>query len=131
VTARPEDRAHSLSQTGNADLLLNPLADAIHERALPASNLVLRAYGSGEGNQLKLAQNRDPVADLHYLLQLVTDKDKRVAIGGKPAQGDKQIADLVRRQYCRWFVEDEQGSVAIQGLKNLHSLLLAHGQVPD
>ena len=65
-------------------------------------------------------------------LQLVADEDHRVPLARScaSASGSARSTSCGREHGGR-LIEDEQGGAAVQGLQDLHPLLLADGQLPD
>ncbi len=80
-------------------------------------------------DDLAAPHDRDAVGDLKHLFQLVADEDDRLARLDQVAQHDEELGRLLRREYTRRLVEDEDARAAIQHLHDLGPLLQAHRQV--
>ena len=78
-----------------------------------------------------LAQNRHAVRHRHDLVELVRDKQNRLAVGGKALHDLHQLVDLLRGEYRRRLVKDQDLVVAVEHLEDLHALLHADRDVLD
>ena len=87
--------------------------------------LLVRVAGVHRADTLALAQYRDAVRDLHYLVELVRDEQDALALFGKAAHRVHELLYLLRRQHCRWLVEDQYLIVPVQHLEYLDALLHA------
>ena len=77
------------------------------------------------------AQDRDPVADLQNLVQLVGNNDDALPVFLHPAKHVKQPGDLLGRQHGGRFIQDQDIRAAVQHLDNLHRLFFGNGHVID
>jgi len=93
--------------------------------------LLGRALHRRRADGAAVAQHRHPVAQLDDLVQLVGDEDQRVAVALHLLQRQEELVHFLRRQHGRRLVEDKQRRAAIEGLDDLHPLLLADGELPD
>ena len=91
----------------------------------------IRFSSVDRGNMLAPAQDRDPVADLHHLVELVGNNDNTLAVFLHPAQHVKQAGNLLGRQHGRRFVQDQDIRAAVQHLDDFHCLLLGNRHVID
>ena len=110
--------------------LLDPEHDlaADHQLREPGLGRALARHGV---DLLAAAQDADPVGDLEHLVELVRDEDDRLALGLEVAEDPEELERLLRRQYGRRLVEDEDVRVPVEGLEDLDALLLADGDVGD
>ena len=92
--------------------------------------LVLIGDVGGDGADVSaVAQDADPVANLHHLFQLVADEHDGRAAGGQPPERHHQFTRLLRRQDRGGLVQNEHLGATAQGADDLHALLLTDRQV--
>ncbi len=58
------------------------------------------------------------------------DENRRLPLVHHLAEDLDQIIYLLRRQHSRWLIQNQNVHVPIQQLQDLHSLLLAHRELP-
>ena len=87
--------------------------------------------GCGRRDDLTPAQDADPVRDLHYLVELVRDEDDAEALPRHAAERLHQTPRLLRRENGGRLVQNEDPRAEIEQTQDLHSLLLADGELPD
>ncbi len=90
--------------------------------------------GPLDGNlsgHLAVAEHRDPGAQSEHLMKLVGDEDQPTPIGRELTKRDEELVDLLGSENRRRFVQDEQPSLAIERLQDLHTLTLTNGELPD
>ena len=80
---------------------------------------------------LAAAQDRAVVRNCLDLIELMGDKDDRLALALEVLHDDHQFVDLLRRQDSRRLVEDQDVVVLVEHLQDLYSLLHTHGDVRD
>ena len=77
------------------------------------------------------ADDGDAVGDLEDLVELVADEDHARALGPKTAQHLEDLARLLGRQHRGRLIQHEDPRVAVDGLQDLDTLLLADGELVD
>jgi len=97
----------------------------------PSERLGGRALAGQCVDLLASSQDGDAVGDPEHLVQLVTDEDDGHALSGQGAQDCKELLRLLRGQHRGRLVEDEHIGAAVEGLQDLHALLLADADVLD
>ena len=75
-----------------------------------------------------LPKDHDPVADCHDLMQFMCNDQDGHPVFLELPQKCKQCVRLLRRQYSRWFVQDQDPAAAVQRLQYLHPLFCAQRQ---
>ncbi len=80
-------------------------------------------------DELPATEHADPVGDLEYLVQLVTDEDDRHPLPRQRPQDPEEVGRLARGQHCCGLVEDEDVGAAVQRLQDLDALLLTDRDV--
>lgn len=75
--------------------------------------------------------DRDPVAELLDLVELVGNKDDGIALLFQALQLHEQFSGLLRGQNGGGLVENDDFGATDQDLQNFHLLLLSNGQIPD
>ena len=88
-----------------------------------------RLRGVHCANDFAVAQDSDPVADGHHLVQFMGDKDDREPAFPQPLQRVEECLYLLGDEDCRRFVQDEHARFAVECFQDLHPLLLADGEV--
>ena len=83
------------------------------------------------GRDLAPAHDRDPVGDREHLAELVADEHDAPSAGGHRSERPEQLVDLLRGEYGRRFVHDENPRTAVEQLQDLDALLLTDRQLPD
>ncbi len=78
-----------------------------------------------------ITQNRDPVADLHYFMQFVRNKDERVTVLHHLLHDDKQLVDFLWSKNSGRLIQDQKSGAAIKCFDNFNALLLSHRKLPD
>ena len=89
-----------------------------------------RLGGGHRAGVAAVSQHRHPVGVAQYLLHLVRDQHHRVVLIGHVADDLEELVALLRGQYGRRFVEDQNPGAPVQLLEDLHPLLLPHRQLP-
>ena len=87
--------------------------------------------GRDDADQPPPAQDRDAVADLQDLVQLVRDDDGGPALFHQAAQRGEQALGFLGRQDRRRLVENQDPGIGVERLENFHPLAFADGQVAD
>jgi hypothetical protein len=82
-------------------------------------------------NDTAVAEDRDVVADVRELVELVGDVDEADAPFLQVGDDPEEHRGLVRGERRRGFVEDEDAGVGGHGPGDLDQLLLADAQVGD
>jgi len=77
---------------------------------------------------MSIAQHRKRIADLRELVQPVADINQRLARRPQLPDDIEQHHRLFVRQYVGGLIEDEDPRLHLQGLSNLHDLLLGHAE---
>ena len=90
--------------------------------------LVIRLGGAALAHHTAAADHCDPVGNLQDLMQLVAYEDDRPAVIGQVAKEHEDLLGLGRGEHSGGLIKDEDLRVAIEGLQDLDSLLLADGQ---
>ena len=80
---------------------------------------------------LAAAQDRAVVRNCLDLIELMGDKDDRLALALEVLHDDHQFVDLLRRQDSRRLVEDQDFVVTVEHFQNFGTLLHADGDVLD
>ena len=75
------------------------------------------------------AQHRHPVGDTQHFLQLVRDKDQRLAVGPQLAHHPEQALDLLRSEHAGRLVENQHRDAAQQRAQNLDALFFAGREI--
>ena len=73
----------------------------------------------------------DAVGHAYKLAELVGDEDDGEPVGDQFLQDGEQVLGLLGRQDGGRFVEDHDAGVAVEGLEDLHPLLLPYREVRD
>ena len=68
----------------------------------------------------------DPVGDLQHLIQLVADEQNAVALVREAPEHREDLLGLLGGQDSGWLVEDQDASVSVERLEDLHALLPAN-----
>src|SRR5206468_3499430 len=110
---------------------------AIHDELHIAADHERREVVLVRFGRLALADNatapddRDPVGDLHHLVQLVADEDDAVPLVGQPAEHAEDFLRLLGGKHGGWLVEHEDPCLAVERLEDLHPLLPPDRQAAD
>ena len=82
-------------------------------------------------HRLPCPENGDPVRDPQHLPHLVADEHHALSFPGELADDGKEAFHLQIRQSGGGFVQDEKLRPPIEGLEDLHPLLLTYGNVSN
>ena len=119
---------HNLARMGRALMDFQLHGTAHHHGRECFLGGILGVYRS---NQLALPQNRDPVGDRHNLIELVGDKQDGLALSGKAPHDLHELVDLLGSQDCGGLVKNQNLIIPVKHLKDLGTLLHAHGDILD
>ena len=87
--------------------------------------LLRRALSGNRVDRPPTSKDGDAICDLEHLVQLVADEDDRHALALEISQDGEELACLLRCEYGRWLVENQDVGPAVQRLQDLNALLLA------
>ena len=82
-------------------------------------------------NDLATAQNRNPVGNFHYLIELVSNVNNAPPLFNEPPNYGDQNLNFGRQQCSRRLIEDDEIRSDYQRNENFKPLPLPNGQIAD